>query len=102
MKTLIVKDLAIAAELDSKSMSAVRGGRSFGGGMASYMQEYPQYPASSSTTTVSVSQVNNQSQFNPTGNGSAVFGGGIAAYNNQQGANVAGSYYPMPSMPSYF
>jgi hypothetical protein len=95
MQTLIIKDLSIAADLDSKSMAAVRGGTYGDWKMPSYMPtvpsyEHPTYPASSSTTTVSIAQANDQCQSNPTGNGSAVFGGGIHACNNQQGFNVIG------------
>lgn len=98
MTTLTIKDLSIAAELDSKRMSAVRGG--FYGdwkmpSSSSYLPTMPgyeqsSYPSSVTTTTVSVAQANNQFQSNATGNGSAVFGGGIAAFNNQQAINVLG------------
>jgi hypothetical protein len=99
MKTLIIKDLAIASELDGKSMSAVRGGCDTGWKMPScapvkapscYPTSY-EYPVYNTTTTTNISQANNQCQSNPTGNGSAVFGcGGIYAFNNQQGFNVIG------------
>jgi hypothetical protein len=93
MKTLTIKDLSIAADLDSKGMSAVRGGCYGNWKMPSCVPtvpvcEYPSHPSYPSTTTVSVDQANNQYQSNATGNGSAVFGGGIYAYNNQQGFNV--------------
>ncbi|RJG05540.1 hypothetical protein D3870_05490 [Noviherbaspirillum cavernae] len=90
MQTLIIKDLIIAAELDGKTMSAVRGGTSYGSWTKSHL--LPSYSSYSSTTDVKISQQNNQVQSNPTGNGSAVFGGGISAWNNQQGFNSVGGF----------
>jgi hypothetical protein len=101
MHTLLIKDLARTEDLDRQSMSAVRGGCYGNWKMPSCFPTYPtmptcdyqhpQYPTSSTTTTtVSVAQANNQSQNNATGNGSAVFGGGIFAANNQQGFNSIG------------
>jgi hypothetical protein len=99
MHTLLIKDLARTEDLDRQSMSAVRGGCYGGWKMPSCFPTYPtmpggdyHYPTPSSTTTtnVAVTQGNTQSQNNPTGNGSAVFGGGIYACNNQQGFNSIG------------
>jgi hypothetical protein len=97
MKNLTIKDLSIAADLDNKAMSAVRGGTYGNWKMPSCMPTvpvcgYPSHPSypSSSTTTVTVDQANNQYQSNPTGNCSAVFGGGICADNNQQAGNYIG------------
>ena len=97
MKSLTIKDLAITEELDGKSMSAVRGGCGSGGYCGWKMPscfpvtyEMPKYPSQPSTTTVSVAQSNNQWQSNPTGNGSAVFGGDIYANNIQSGVNYNG------------
>jgi len=87
MKTLTIKDLSIAAELDRKAMTAVRGGCYGDWKMPSCFPAAPTYSYPSSTTTVSVSQANSQFQSNATGNGSAVFGGSIYASNNQQGFN---------------
>lgn len=92
MKSLTIKDLSLAADLDRKAMTAVRGGFYGDWKMPSYLPTVPgyEYPASTSTTTVSVAQANNQFQSNATGNGSAVFGGSIVAHNNQQGFNILG------------
>jgi hypothetical protein len=92
MNTLIIKDLAITEELDSKAMADVRGGFCGGYKMPSChpYQYQPNAPSSSSTTTVTVDQSNELYQSNATGNGSATFGGGIQAWNNQQGGNYIG------------
>jgi hypothetical protein len=97
MSTLTIKDLSIAEELNGKAMSAVRGGYS---GYNSYSScfkmpschPYEYKPAASYTTTVSAQQLNQQSQQNATGNGSATFGGGISAENNQQAFNMIGGF----------
>jgi hypothetical protein len=91
MKALMIKDLSLTEELDAKGMSAVRGGFCGSFKMPSCWS-LPEYKAPSSTVTtdVVISQANNQVQSNATGNGSAVFGGSISAYNNQQGFNSIG------------
>jgi hypothetical protein len=90
MKALIIKDLVASAELNTKAMSAVRGGYAWK--MPASLSGFGgfDFPASVTTTTVKLDQVNNQLQSNATGNGSAVFGGSISAYNNQQGFNSIG------------
>jgi hypothetical protein len=90
MKALTIKDLSITEELDAKGMSAVRGG--FCGFTMPSFCSFPvvEYKPSTYTTSVVVGQANNQAQSNATGNGSAVFGGSISAYNNQQGFNSIG------------
>jgi hypothetical protein len=90
MKALTIKDLSRTEELDAKGMTAVRGGCGFT--MPSCCYAFPvAYKAPSVVTTdVVISQANNQLQSNATGNGSAVFGGSISAYNNQQGSNHIG------------
>ena len=101
MKTLIIQDLAIAADLDADDMSAVRGGCHSQWKMPSCYPApsapsglpggYEHAPSSyTGATTVSVNQANNQCQNNPTGNGSAAMCGSIYAYNNQQGYNAIG------------
>jgi len=76
-------------------MTAVRGGTGFCMPSCYTMPSccsFPtgEYKPSTVTTNVAISQANNQSQSNPTGNGSAVFGGSISAFNNQQGYNHIG------------
>jgi hypothetical protein len=90
MKALIIKDLSVTAELDTKAMSAVRGGYAWK--MPSSLSGFvgSDFPASIVSTSVKLDQVNNQVQSNATGNGSAVFGGSISAWNNQQGFNSIG------------
>ncbi|MDB5855316.1 MAG: hypothetical protein JWR22_3357 [Herminiimonas sp.] len=89
MKALTIKDLSITEELDAKGMTAVRGG--FCGFTMPSCYSFPvAYKPSTVTTDVVISQANNQLQSNATGNGSAVFGGSISAYNNQQGSNHIG------------
>ena len=95
MKALTIKDLSITEELDAKGMTAVRGGTGFC--MPScytmpscYSAPVSEYKPSTYTTSVAISQANNQCQSNATGNGSAVFGGSISAFNNQQGFNHIG------------
>jgi hypothetical protein len=89
MKALTIKDLSLTEELDAKGMTAVRGGTGF------TMPSCYSFPVACKapsvvTTDVVISQANNQLQSNATGNGSAVFGGSISAYNNQQGFNHIG------------
>jgi hypothetical protein len=98
MSILNIKDLAVAATLDDKAMSEVRGG--FGRGYSSAYSscfKLPSYPSCepkpvSHSTTVDITQANSQCQENPTGNGSAVFCGDISAWNNQQAGNYVGRY----------
>ncbi|MBK4735314.1 hypothetical protein [Noviherbaspirillum pedocola] len=94
MNTLIIQDLSIAEELNGKAMSAVRGGYSSYSSCFKMPSCHPyEYkPSVSSTTTVSAQQQNQQFQQNDTGNGSATFGGGITAENNQQAFNVLGGF----------
>jgi hypothetical protein len=89
MKVLTIKDLAVTAELNAKGMTAVRGGYC-GFTMPAWCSFPVAYKPSTVTTDVVISQANNQLQNNATGNGSAVFGGSISAYNNQQGFNSVG------------
>jgi hypothetical protein len=96
MNTLIVKDLSKAEDLSGKAMSAVRGGFYGGWKMPSFVAERP---GASYSTNLSVTQDNNQVQQNATGNGSATFGGGIYAANNQQAFNsVDGGFSPVRDM----
>jgi hypothetical protein len=90
MKALIIKDLSVTAELDTKAMAAVRGGYAWK--MPASLSGFggSDFPASVVSTTATFDQVNNQFQSNATGNGSAVFGGSISASNNQQGFNSIG------------
>jgi hypothetical protein len=90
MKALLIKDLVATAELDTKAMAAVRGGYAWK--MPASLSGFAgsDFPASVVSTTVKLDQVNNQVQSNATGNGSAVFGGSISAWNNQQGFNSIG------------
>lgn len=95
MKTLTIKDLAIACELDHDGMARVRGGHNsssyntgsykMGGyGMGSGMgQSYPMFSMPSTTTTVNATQSLAQVQnvLNETADGSA-FVSGVTANNN--------------------
>jgi hypothetical protein len=79
MKTLIIKDLSIASELDHGAMAAVRGGH----GMSQTSSSW--YPLPSPTYSASVDATQNLTQFqnvvNATANGSA-FVSGVTANNN--------------------
>jgi hypothetical protein len=90
MKALIIKDLAVTEHLDRTAMAAVRGGFCEWKMPSGFPTQHQYLPASVTTTTVDIAQANNQLQSNATGNGSAVFGGSISAYNNQQGFNSIG------------
>ena len=85
MQSLTIKDLSVTAELDSKAMAAVRGGYLDCWKLPVCGYEYP--TSTTTTTSLSASQVNNMMQSNATGNGSAIFGGSVVAFNNQQGSN---------------
>ncbi|MBK4735313.1 hypothetical protein [Noviherbaspirillum pedocola] len=97
MNALNIKDLSVAATLDDKAMNKVHGGT--GRGFSSYSScfkmpsyEYCEPKPVSHSTTVDIAQANTQCQQNATGNGSAVFGGDICAWNNQQAGNYVGRY----------
>ena len=79
MKTLIIKDLSVAAELDHGAMAAVRGGYNI-----SQTSWYP-LPSPSPTYGTTVDATQNLTQFqsvvNATANGSA-FVNGVTANNN--------------------
>ncbi|MFJ1471803.1 hypothetical protein [Massilia orientalis] len=79
MKTLIIKDLSVAAELDHGAMAAVRGGYNM-----SQTSWYP-LPSPSPTYATTVDATQNLTQFqnvvNATANGSA-FVNGVTANNN--------------------
>lgn len=97
MNTVNIKDLAVAATLDDKAMRKVHGGTGRGyNSYSSYFRmpsfQYGEPKPVSHSTTVDIAQANTQYQQNPTGNGSAVFGGDIAAWNNQQAGNYVGRY----------
>ena len=77
MKTLMIKDLALTEELDSKAMAAVHGGLGY----------YPSYDYYKSDSSIHIDQDLTQTQINPTGNGSAIFGGSVNASNVQIGQN---------------
>jgi len=96
MNALNIKDLPVAATLDDKAMHKVRGGTGRGSSYSSCFKmpsyEYCEPKPVSHSTTVDICQSNTQYQQNPTGNGSAVFCGDIAAWNNQQAGNYVGRY----------
>jgi len=77
MKTLIIKDLSIASELDRDTMATVRGGYN--------MSQSSWYPLPSPTYSSTVDATQNLTQFqnvvNATANGSA-FVSGVTANNN--------------------
>ncbi|GAA5020369.1 hypothetical protein IA69_21250 [Massilia sp. JS1662] len=77
MKTLIIKDLSVASELDRDTMAAVRGGYN--------MSQTSWYPLPSPTYGTTVDATQNLTQFqnvvNATANGSA-FVNGVTANNN--------------------
>ena len=50
MNTLMIKDLSIAEQLDSKAMSAVRGGNGYGYPSSSYFSFAPVYAPNKSKT----------------------------------------------------
>jgi hypothetical protein len=90
MNVLMIKDLSVAAELDTKAMAGIRGGYAWKMPSSLCTFSAPDFPASVISTSVKLDQVNNQAQSNATGNGSAIFSGSIPAYNNQQGYNAIG------------
>lgn len=98
MKTLTIKDLPVAEELDRKAMSAIQGGMcgscgpySPSGSPSGYPSSwYPQFDASKNDFNFSASQSLNQSQNTLVNNGNnAAFVSGITANVNptQNGSN---------------
>ncbi|WP_136415835.1 hypothetical protein [Herbaspirillum sp. ST 5-3] len=87
MAILIIKDLSVTAELDSKAMTAVRGGTSKG-----YTPSYsPLFSISKSDFSFDASQLLGQSQETVVNNGNNVaFASGITANVNptQTGTNT--------------
>jgi hypothetical protein len=64
MTTLMIKDLALSAELDRKAMAGVRGGVNYGNifeGTGWTLPGYPAHDDYTSPTPVSVSKVTTQS-----------------------------------------
>ena len=78
MKTLIIKDLSIASELDHGAMAAVRGGYNMSQTSSWYPLPSPTY-SSSVDATQNLAQL--QNVVNATANGSA-FVSGVTANNN--------------------
>ncbi|HEY4296811.1 MAG TPA: hypothetical protein VGM85_10100 [Paraburkholderia sp.] len=71
MKTLMIKDLSITEQLDSKAMSAVRGG--FGYPSSSYYNFSPVYAPNNSKKVDASQLVNNELNFeNANGNNVAL------------------------------
>lgn len=64
MKTLIINDLPNAQELDSRAMSAVRGGTGLG-----YGYVFPSFDASKLSASFNVQQLNQQEQNTENQNG---------------------------------
>ena len=78
MNTLMIKDLSITEELDSKAMSAVRGGTGYGYGYpsSSFFNFTPVY-APNNSKTVNATQLINTSMYleNANGNNAALVSG---------------------------
>ncbi|ASL47046.1 hypothetical protein bAD24_III06610 [Burkholderia sp. AD24] len=76
MNTLTIKDLSITAQLDSKAMSAVRGGYGYGFPSSSYFSFDPVY-APNNSKTVNATQLINTSMSiqNANGNNAAFVAG---------------------------
>ncbi|HEY2608150.1 hypothetical protein P0D88_04915 [Paraburkholderia sp. RL18-103-BIB-C] len=74
MNTLMIKDLSITEELDSKAMSAVRGGNGYPS--SSYFSFAPVY-APNNSKTVNATQLINTSMYleNANGNNAALVSG---------------------------
>ncbi|MFL9961930.1 hypothetical protein PQR02_12680 [Paraburkholderia sediminicola] len=73
MKTLMIKDLSITEELDSKAMSAVRGGS---GPSTSYYSFAPVFAPNNSTKVNATQLISNElSQQNANGNNVALAAG---------------------------
>jgi hypothetical protein len=80
MNTLMIKDLSITAELDSKAMSAVRGGNGYPS--SSYFNFMPVY-APNNSKTVDATQLINASMTLQNANGyNAAFVSGITTNMN--------------------
>lgn len=80
MNTLMIKDLSITAELDSKAMSAVRGGNGYPS--SSYFNFMPVY-APNNSKTVDATQLINTSMTLQNANGNnAAFVSGITTNMN--------------------
>jgi hypothetical protein len=75
MNTLMIKDLSIAEQLDSKAMSAVRGGNGFGPS-SSYFNFTPVYAPNNSKTVDATQLISSTMNIqNATGNNAAFVAG---------------------------
>ena len=76
MNTLMIKDLSITEELDSKAMGAVRGGTGYGYPSSSYLNFMPVY-APNNSKTVDATQLINTTMYlqNANGNNAALVTG---------------------------
>ncbi|NUY34624.1 hypothetical protein F0160_29645 [Paraburkholderia sp. JPY303] len=76
MKTLMIKDLSSTEQLDSKAMSAVRGGNSYYCPMPSYFSIPPVYAPTSIKNICPTQSINTEMYIqSDNGNGSALVSG---------------------------
>ena len=60
MNTLMIKDLSVTAQLDSKAMSAVRGGYGYGYPSSSFFNFTPVYTPNNSKTVYATQLISNE------------------------------------------
>jgi hypothetical protein len=76
MNTLMIKDLSITEQLDSKAMSAVRGGTGYGYPSSSYFNFSPVYAPNNSKTVNATQMISTATYIqNANGNNAALVSG---------------------------
>ncbi|HYD96167.1 MAG TPA: hypothetical protein VEC01_12640 [Noviherbaspirillum sp.] len=87
MTTLIIQDLAIAADLDASGMASIRGGTSFKGTVPGWMPTFGGYGYGNATVTASQQIGQSQDVMNNNGNNAAFVCGITSTVNPTQTAN---------------
>ncbi|SOF00043.1 hypothetical protein SAMN05446635_8096 [Burkholderia sp. OK233] len=73
MNTLMIKDLSITAQLDSKAMSAVRGGFGYGYPPSWFFNYSPVYAPNNSRTVSATQLISNEMNIQSTNGNNAAF-----------------------------
>jgi hypothetical protein len=77
MNTLMIKDLSITAQLDSKAMSAVRGGTGFGYPSSSYFNFSPVVAPNNSKQVSATQLISNELNLQNANGNNVAFAAGI-------------------------
>ncbi len=79
MNTLMIKDLSITEELDSRAMGAVRGGWGYGYPVSSYYNFSPVYAPNNSKKVDATQLINNELNIQNANGNNVAFAAGISS-----------------------